>query len=214
MEQVRLDVQLRKNKGKGYAREIRRIGMVPGVVYGHKQEPIKIQLMESRIHRIIRHGGENVLININIADHGEEVTMIKELQTDPLTKKIIHADFMRVSLEERITTHIPVTLVGEPIGVNEGGVLEFLLRELSIECQVGNIPEDIKIDISSLKIGDQIRVEDITLPNDMICHDEPVTVIVTVASPTVIKEGEELISDEEREPEVISERRRAEKEEE
>lgn len=213
MEQARLEVQLRVGKGKGYARETRRTGKVPGVIYGHHQDPIAIQFLESGIRRITRHGGENALINLVIADSGNETVMIKEIQTDPLTRKIIHADFMRVSLEERITTHVPITLVGEAPGVGEGGVLEFPLRELRIECQAGQIPENIEIDISSLKIGDQIRVEDVTIPEGMTIHDDPVTLVVTVASPTVIKEDEEEGAvDLDKEPEVIG-RKESDKEE-
>jgi len=216
MEQAKLQVEFREGKGKGYAREVRRAGLVPGVIYGHKQDPINIQFPESGIHRITRHGGENVLINISITDHGEETVMIKEIQVHPITRHVLHTDFVRVSLEEMITTHVPITLVGEAAGIDEGGILDFPLRELLIECQVGQIPEDIKIDVSALNIGDQIRVEDVILPEGMTAHDDPTTFIVSVAHPSVIKEEDELeaVVDEDREPEVIGEKRDEEEEEE
>jgi large subunit ribosomal protein L25 len=214
MEQARLEVQRREGKGKGAARETRRSGMTPGIVYGHKQDSINIQFPENGLRRIFHQGGENVLINMSISDSGNETVMIKEVQRDPLSKKIIHADFMRVSLEERITTHIPVVLVGTAPGVKEGGVLEFLLREIRLECQVGQIPEHIEVEISSLSIGDQIRVEEVKVPEGMIIHDDPSTTIVTIAAPTVMKEEEEgaVPVDEEKEPEVIRERRKEEEE--
>lgn len=215
MEQTRLEAEIRKGKGKGQARSIRRLGMIPGIIYGHKQDPVLIQIQPRSIKRLFRSGGENVLINMDIKDSGTETVMLKEAQVDPLTRSIIHVDFVRVSLEERITTHIPISLVGVSPGVKEGGILEFLLRELRVECQVGKIPEHIEIDISSLNIGDQIRVGDIKLDEDMVIHDDPATTIVVIATPTVIKEPtEEEAITEEREPEVITERRREEEEEE
>lgn len=215
MEQIRLEAEIRKGKGKGQARSIRRLGMIPGIIYGHKQDPLLIQLQPRSIKQLFRSGGENVLVNMDIKGSGTESVMLKEAQFDPLTRSIIHVDFVRVSLEEQITTHIPISLVGTSPGVKEGGILEFLLRELRVECQVGKIPEHIEIDISSLNIGDQIRVGDIKLDEDMVIHDDPATTIVVIATPTVIKEPtEEEAITEEREPEVITERRREEEEEE
>ncbi len=215
MEQTRLEAEIRKGKGKGQARSIRRSGMVPGIIYGHKQEPIMIQLQPRNIKHLLRSGGENVLVNMDVNGSGTETVMLKEAQIDPLTRNIMHVDFVRVSLEERITTHIPISLVGTSPGVKEGGILEFLLRELRVECQVGKIPEHIELDISSLNIGDQIRVGDIKLDEDMVVHDDPATTVVVVATPTVMKEpSEEEAITEEKEPEVITERRREEEEEE
>ncbi|MDQ1317147.1 MAG: large subunit ribosomal protein [Candidatus Poribacteria bacterium] len=215
MEQAKLDVQRRECSGKGAARATRRAGFVLGVVYGHKQESVAIQFPEHGLRRIFHQGGENILINMSISEGGSETVMIKEVQKDPITKKLLHADFMRVSLEERITAHIPIVLVGTAPGVKEGGVLEFLLREIRLECQVGQIPEHIEVEISSLSIGDQIRVENISVPEGMIIHDDPATTIVTIAAPTVLKEEEEGAVpeiDEEKEPEVIKEKRKEEEE--
>lgn len=215
MEQTRLEVEIRKGKGKGQARSIRRSGMIPSIIYGHKQDPIMIQIKPRSIRRLLHSGGENVLVNMDIKDRGTETVMLKEIQIDPLTKNVMHVDFVRVSLEERITTHVPISLVGISPGVKEGGILEFLLRELRIECQVGKIPEHIELDISSLNIGDQIRVGDVKLDEDMVIHDDPATTIVVVATPTVMREpSEEEAVTEEEEPEVITERRKEEEEEE
>lgn len=213
MEQARLEVELREGKGKGNARMIRRSGYIPGIIYGHKQDPLSIKLLRKGLRNILHSGGENVLISMDIKGSTSETVMLKEIQVDPTTRDIMHADFMRVSLEERVITHIPIVLVGTAPGVKEGGVLEFLIRELRIECQAIKIPEHIELDISSLNIGDQIRVGDIKLGDEITIHDDPVTIIVTVVSPTVMKEisEEEEVVDEEKEPEVI-ERRREEEE--
>jgi len=214
MEQARLEVELREGSGKGLARATRRSGYVPGILYGHKQAPLSIKMLKKGLRSILHSGGENVLINMDIKGSVSETVMLKEIQVDPATRDIMHADFMRVSLEELITTHVPIMLVGTAPGVKEGGVLEFLIRELRIECQAIRMPEHIELDISSLNIGDQIRVADIKLEDEITVHDDPVTIIATVVSPTVLKEAaeEEETVDEEKEPEVI-ERRREEEEE-
>ena len=215
MEQARLEVEIRQGIGKGSARSIRRDGLIPGIVYGHKQEPVVIKFQEHGLRKIFHIGGENVLINMDMPGGETEIVMIKEIQKHPISRKVLHADFMRVSLEERVTAHIPVVLIGTAPGIKEGGVLEFILRELRLECQVGQIPEHFEIDVSALRIGDQIRVEEVKVPEDMVIHDDPSTIIVTVASPTVIKEGEEVAvpEDLEKEPEVIKEKRKEEEEE-
>jgi large subunit ribosomal protein L25 len=148
-----------------------------------------------------------------------ETVMIKEVQIDPVTREILHADFMRVSLEERVATRVPITLIGTPPGVSEGGVQEFLLRELQVECQVGQIPEHIEVDVSSLEIGDRIRVGDIEPREGMRIFDDLATIVITIVTPTVreVEEVEEevVVEEEEegKEPEVIGEKRAQEEEE-
>ncbi len=208
MEQARLEVQLREDKGKGAARTLRRDGFVPAIVYGHKMEPTAIKLSELRLNRLLGLSGENVIINMEIDEGEPEIVILKELQIDPVTRRIIHADFMRVSLEEQVRTHIPIALTGTAHGVSEGGVQEFLLRELDIECQVGEMPERIEIDVSSLNIGEQIRVGDVKLDEEMTVFDDLSTIIVTVVAPTVAVVEEEEVAleeEEEMEPEVIGE---------
>ena len=187
MEQARLEAQLRKVGGKGAARATRRAGFVPAIVYGHKVEPTAIQLSERGLSRFLHSEGENVIINMDLGEGGAETVMIKEIQTDPLSRRILHADFVRVSLEERVTTRIPIVLVGTAPGATAGGVQEFLLRELQVECQVGQIPEHIELDLSSLEIGDQIRVGDVKPEEGMIIFDDPSTIILTIAvAPAII----------------------------
>jgi large subunit ribosomal protein L25 len=218
MEQARLEVQIREDKGKGAARALRRDGFIPAIVYGHRMEPTAIKLPERRLSRLLGLGGENVIINLEIGESEAETVMLKELQIDPVTRRIIHADFMRVSLEEQVRTHIPITLIGTASGVSEGGVQEFLLRELDIECQARKMPESIEIDVSSLNIGDQIRVRDVELDEGMTIFNDLSTIIVTIATPTVIRveEEEEIAVEEaeEMEPEVIGEKREEEEAEE
>ena len=215
-----MDVQLREGRGKGAARATRRAGLVPAIIYGHKIAPMAIQLSERELRHLLSSGSENAFINMDLGEDVSETVMIKEIQIDPVSRRIVHTDFIRVSLEERVTTHVPINLLGIPIGVQEGGIQEFALRELEVECEVGKLPEHMDIDVSSLAVGEQVRVRDIEPDEDMIIFDDPSTIIVTIVAPTVIEEVEEeeeeveLLEEEEMEPEVIGEKGKAEEEEE
>jgi len=157
-----------------------------------------------------------VLINMELGENEAETVMLKEIQIDPVSRQLVHADFMRVSLEERIDAHVPIIALGTAPGVTAGGVQEFLLRELHVECRVVDIPEHIEIDVSSLEIGDRIRVEDVTLAEEINILDDPSTMIITIAAPTIIREEEEeelVEEEEEMEPEVIGEKAEEEEEE-
>jgi len=216
MEQAKLVSELREGRGKGAARAARRAGLVPAIIYGHKLAPMAIQLPERNLHRFMVLAGENVLINMVVGEDESETVMLKDIQIDPVSRKIVHADFIRVSLEERFATHVPIVLIGIAPGIAEGGIQEFLLRELEVECQVGLIPENIEIDVSSLDIGNQVRVGDVTLGEDMAILDDPSTIIVAVAAPIIREEEEEgaevEIEEGEIEPEVIGEKRTEEEE--
>ena len=218
MEQARLEVQIREGRGKGAARATRREGLVPAIIYGHKLEPMAVQLPERSLRRFLGSGGENTLINMDLGADKTETVMLKEVQIDPVSRRLVHVDFVRVSLEERVTTHVPIILLGEAPGVAEGGILEFPLRELQIECQVGQMPEHIEIDISELGIGNRIRIATLELSEELTVLDAPTTIIVTIAAPSIIEEVEEEeiegLEDEEQEPEVIGEKREEEEEEE
>ena len=212
MEQVKLEAQLREGRGKGAARATRRAGLVPAIVYGHKLEPTAVQLPERVIRRFLGTIGENAMINMELGQDKIETVMLKEVQIDPVTRQIVHVDFLRVSLEEQVTAHVPITLIGTAPGIAEGGIQEFLLREIQVECQAGQMPENIEIDVSALEIGDRIRVGDLPSLENISVLDDPVTIIVAVAIPTlreeevVVEEEEELEDEEDREPEVIGEK--------
>ncbi len=191
---------------------------MPAIVYGHKLEPTAIQLSEHVLRRFLGSSGENVMINMDLGQDKTETVMIKEIQIDPVTRKVVHVDFLRVSLEETVTTHIPIILIGKAPGIEEGGVQEFLLRALQVECQVGQLPENVEIDVSALDIGNRVRVGDLPSLEDVLILDDPVTIIVAVVAPTIreeeIEEEVELEDEEEREPEVIGEKREEGEEEE
>ena len=155
----------------------------------------------------------------SVADNTETV-IIKEIQRHPVDKqKLIHADFIRISLDEPVTSAVPVVLVGNPPGVQEGGVLEFPLRQVTLHCLPMQMPNDITIDVSHLDIGDAVHVSELTLDDEIDILDEPERIIATVSQPriqlddelTEAEEGEgeeeEVTEEQPTEPEIISRRR-------
>ena len=201
MRQIELVAQKRNAFGKGATRNLRRSGVVPGVLYGRNQDTISVQINEHTFRRFLRTNGENMLIDLNIDEHGTETVLIKELQRHPVKRNPIHADFIRISLDEPVTTQVPIRLVGSAIGVQEGGVLTFLLRQLSVSCLPLLIPEEIQVDISEMDIGDAIRIEDLTLDEGVENLEDPQAQIVSVVPPIVevepVEEDEEIEEGEE-----------------
>lgn len=192
--------------------------MIPGVVYGHNFGPIPVQVELEELKRLLHHESiESMLIRMKLNGR-EETVMIREIQRHPVTYDILHVDFHRISLTEEVTTRVPVELVGESIGVKEGGILEFPLREIEIRCLPTEIPEHITIDISQMKIGDSLRVGDLELKEGITVLDDPETVIVLIAAPVVreeIEEAEEVPEEaEEAEPELVGEKKEKGEEEE
>ena len=220
MQQAKLEVQQRNAFGKQSARDLRKEGGVPAVLYGRAQDTVAIQLDARTFRQFLRTYGENVIINMEVSAGNTETVIIKEIQRHPVDKqRLIHADFIRISLDEPVTSAVPVVLVGNPIGVQEGGVLEFPLRQVSLHCLPMQIPNEITIDVGHLDIGDAVHVSELTLDEEIDILDEPERIIATVSQPRIQLEdevteaeegeGEEAEATEEQptEPEIISRRR-------
>ena len=208
MEEMSLVAHRREEKGKEKARKLRHQGLLPAVVYGHREETIPITLDPKEFSKILRSGsGERTLINLTIEGlEGGPITktvILKEKQLDPVKRTMLHVDLYTVAMDEKIHVDIPVHLTGKSHGVELGGVLEQVLREIEVECFPADIPPGIDIDVSSLDIGDAIHVRDITLEKAEIKLD-PDQTIVTVVPPTVYEEPvveEEVVEEEEGEEE-------------
>ncbi len=220
MQQAKLEVQQRDTFGKQRARDLRKEGGVPAVLYGRAQDTLAIQLDARAFRQFLRTYGENVIINMEVSADNTETVIIKEIQRHPVDKqKLIHADFIRISLDEPVTSAVPVVLVGNPPGVQEGGVLEFPLRQVTLHCLPMQMPNDITIDVSHLDIGDAVHVSELTLDDEIDILDEPERIIATVSQPriqlddelTEAEEGEgeeeEVTEEQPTEPEIISRRR-------
>jgi large subunit ribosomal protein L25 len=207
-----LKAELRKEIGSKRAKKLRKQSKIPAVVYGHKQEPESIVLGSHEFTESLHHGQR--LYDIQIGSKKEKM-LLKEVQYDHLGKTIIHADFVRVDLSERVKVEVPVSYKGVPVGAHEGGVLEEHLDRLEVECAVTEIPESIDVSVKALKVGESIHASDVVLPAGVklitplealliACH-EPIAAPVEEAVPAI---SEEAIV-----PEVITERKPKEDEE-
>ena len=218
MQQAKLEAQQRDTFGKQNARELRKEGRVPAVLYGRAQDTVAIQLNARTFKQFLRTYGENVIINMEVSTGNTETVIIKEIQRHPVDKHMLmHADFIRISLDEPVTSHVPVVLVGSPHGVQEGGVLESPLREMTLHCLPMHMPNEITIDVGHLDIGDSIYVSELTLDEEIEILDEPERILAMVSQPriqldevTEAEDGEgelEEADEEPTEPEIISRRR-------
>ena len=216
-EQV-LAVQLRTEKGKEAARKLRSQGLIPAVVYGHREETIPVTLNPQKLSKALRGGaGERSLIKLTIEGLQDgpvtKTVILKEKQIDPVKRTLMHVDLYTVAMDETIHVAIPVHVMGKAAGVEQGGVLEQVLREIEVECLPGDIPSSIDVDVSALEIGDSIHIAAITLEKAKILAD-PEQTILTIVPPTVYEEPvvEEEIAEEE-EIEGEEEEKKEEKEE-
>lgn len=193
MQQAKLDVQQRSSFGKKNARAIRRAGDVPAVLYGRNQDAVALQINVRAFKQFLRTYGENVIVNMEVTEGNPEPAIIKEIQRDPVEKRVLlHADFIRISLDEPVTSTVPIILVGTPAGIQEGGVTEFPLRALTLNCLPALMPNEITIDVTSLEIGDIIYVQDIEIADEIEVLDDLQRMIVSVSQPRVqIEEVEE-----------------------
>ena len=216
MQQVRLEVEKRSTFGKGNARALRRGGSIPAVLYGRHEDVVPLRIDEHVFRTFLRKNSENVLIDLDIKGHGTETAMIREIQQHPVSKQtLLHADFVRVSLDEPVTAAIPIVLNGTPIGVRESdGVLEFPLRELTVYCLPTLLPDEIQVNVNELHVNEIIHVGDMTVAEEIQVLDDSQTMVTAVSPPKVEEEvaaeeieGEEVLEPEQEEPELITRKR-------
>ena len=209
-ESVKIQVEPRdpaKNKGTGsrVARRLRAMGRVPAVIYGHKQAVVPISLGRHDVLRMIKSQGH--LADLDVSGTTETV-LIRDVQWDHLGKEVLHLDFSRVSAEEIIETEVAVELRGQAAGLANGGILEQLVRSLSIKCKAGAIPDSLKIDISNLQVDEGIHVRDLVLPADVTVSADPDVLIVHVVVRASQAEPAEAAAEAPVQPEVIKPERK------
>jgi len=165
MEKIFLKAQVRKEVGKKSGSRLRRDNKVPGILYGHKKDPIALAMEKRDVWEILRNATtKNLAINLDIegVDLTDIVTIVKNVQQHPVSGDILHIDFIRVAMDEMIDVSIPVKIIGIAKGVSvEGGILFHSIRQITIKSKPTEIPESIDIDVSELSIGDTIHVSDI-----------------------------------------------------
>ncbi len=217
MEEIKLDVQIRNELGSDKIRGLKRDGFVPAIVYGGNKKPTAIKVDRRAYERIMRHHrGETVLFHINVLEGDKKLrdysVIVKEEQHDPVTEQVLHIDFHRISLTEKIEVKVPIVAKGEPVGVKrDGGSLEHIMWELEVKCLPTQIPQNISVDISSLEVDQSIQVKDLVLPAGVVTKHDPEGIVFTV----VPKREEEPVTAEPvegapMEPEVIKEKKKEE----
>ncbi len=213
MEEIFLEAELREEKGSAKSRDLRNNGYLPSVVYFHGKEALSIKFPKGALLKLVRqHRLESVILNLKIKDDKKtkgRPCLVKEIQYDPVSEDIIHVDFNEISLTEAIKVNVSVEVKGEAIGVKqEGGSLEHILWEIEVECLPTNIPKNIEVDISALKMGDAIHVKDIVFPSGVKPLNDPAAIVLHVAAPMKEEAPVEAVEGEEKqEPEVIKEKK-------
>jgi large subunit ribosomal protein L25 len=196
MAEVKLTAESREGVGKGAARKIRAAGKVPAVLYGPALEPMRLAVDALQLwHALHTDAGTNVLINLAV-DGDTFLTMPREVQRDIVRGTLLHVDFLRIRRDVAIQVDVPVLLIGESVGVKEGGVVEHHLWELRVECLPTQVPESIEADISSLAVGDSLHVSDLSIPQHITLLTPAEETLVSVVPPPVL-EVEEVAPEEE-----------------
>jgi len=215
MKEIKLKVALREELGKEKVKKLRGLGLIPAVVYKGKNS-LNIKVSAQDLNRVIHtKAGENVVVSLQIEDgkaKKPKTVIIKEVQYHAVKGDILHIDFNEISLTEALTVKVPIAAKGEPVGAKEGGVLEHVLWEVEVECLPTQIPENISIDVSAMKIGDSVLVKELEIPAGVKVLADPEATVVSLAVPHVEEEAEVAPGEEMVEPEVIMEKKPEEEE--
>ena len=192
MKETKLTAKPRVGKGSGEAGRLRRTGWFPAVVYGEGRPGVDIQLNEHDFVMMLRtHRSENMIVDLVVEGTEKPYkVMLKAMQHHPITGRVIHLDFYEVSMTRKIEVELPVKLVGVPTGVaNEGGILEHVLRALTVQCLPGDLIEELELDVSALSVGKTLRVRDMKIDTAKYrIMDDPDQVIAAVAAPRTEEE--------------------------
>ncbi|MDQ6745014.1 MAG: 50S ribosomal protein L25 [Actinomycetota bacterium] len=201
-ESTALTVAVRETSGSRAVRRLRRTGHVPGVVYGGGQDPIAFQVEARELRQVLAHAG--AVIDLKVDAGRATPVVLKDLARHPVSGETMHLDLLRVRLDEVIQSTVVLELTGveEAPGVKEGGVLEHVTRELTVEALPTDIPDTLQHDASALQVGDTVTLSALSAPRGVTLVDDPETVIATVTAPRLQLEDENEI---EQETEVVGE---------
>jgi large subunit ribosomal protein L25 len=194
LEQFELNATVRKTTGNSPARELRRGGHIPAVLYGPQTEPVLLSVNIKELEQVFKKGNIGSIILNLIIQNGKKVTkpaMIKEFQSHPVSGDFLHIDFYEIDMQRKINVMIPVVTKGISKGVELGGLLQIIRREIEVLCMPGDIPEAIELDITDLDVGDSVHVEEIPLGDNVEIASDVNFTVLTVVSPKVEEVEEE-----------------------
>jgi large subunit ribosomal protein L25 len=194
LEQFEINATVRKMTGNGPARDLRRGGRIPAVLYGPQTESVLLSVNVRELEQIIKKGNIGSAILNLVIQNGKKVTktaMIKEFQSHPVSGQFLHIDFYEIDMQRKINVMIPITTKGKSKGVEAGGLLQIVRREIEVFCMPGDIPETFEIDVTDLDIGDSVHVDEILLGDNIEMAGDVNFTVVTVLSPKVEEVAEE-----------------------
>ncbi len=211
MKSIQVSAEVRSSYGKNAARQLRCQGRIPAVLYGRRETALSLSVDPKDLLAILHSAaGHNTIFSLDVKDQGTTSVMLKEWQLDPIKETLLHADFLRIAMDNALQISVPVLPVGVATGVkDQGGVFEFVLRQLEVECLPADIPEHITADISHLGIGSNLRVADLSVDSKVKVLSDLDLVVAHVVAPK--EEETEVAAEEavapglgeEEEPEVI-----------
>jgi large subunit ribosomal protein L25 len=197
----------RTGRGKNEARRLRRSGQVPAVVYGGEHSGVPVSVDPKALLKIFySESGVNTLIGLSVDNGRTNKVLVKEIQLDPVTDALLHVDFYELALDKAITVTVSVVLKGEAVGVKQqGGMVDFIHREVQVECMPADIPEHIEVDVSTLMIGQGVRLRELSAGVSWVPVSDADTLLVHVIASKVEKvedekAGEEVAKGEAKEP--------------
>jgi len=208
IKNIVVEVQERAELGKNANRRLRQTGGVPGVVYGLDRPPFSVAVGARKIEEVLGlETGRNTIFTLALAGQDRSrAVMIKALQRDPVSERLVHVDFVRVDLDRKVRVNVPIRLLGVAEGVKtDGGLLEFILRHIEVECLPADIPDHVDLDVSGLRLNQHLSVKDLPVADKVTLLSDPEATVCSVAMP---KEEEVVAVAEEAapaaaEPEVI-----------
>lgn len=193
MQQKEMNVELRDCAGKGVSRKIRAAGFVPGVVYGKGIEPVAVTVAPKELLAAMAgEGGHNNLITLKGGGSlAGNVVIVADVQYDALRRFPCHVDLHKINMAEKVRVRVPVNLKGTAAGVKDGGMLDFAMHEIEVECLPGQIPEHIDVDVTALTVGHSIHVSEVTFPAGLKVLEDSKASIVSILGKTKETEAAE-----------------------
>jgi large subunit ribosomal protein L25 len=189
MATATLSATARAGIGKGNARQLRKAGKVPGVIYGHARKPQSLSIDAVPLDKLLEHiSAENTVIELDLDGHTSR-TLIREIQRHPFKRQILHVDFQELVAGEKVSVYVPLRLVGTAEGVKTGGgVLDQTLRDLEIEVDPAMIPNHIDVEVTNLMIGHSIHVSDLKLPDGVEALTDGEATVCVCSAPRAVEE--------------------------
>lgn len=202
MSEMNIQVEQRQAGGTNVNRRLRKSGRIPAVVYGGGKDKETVAITVDRrgfLDLLKKSGTEHPIFLLKLGEQ-ERHAMVRQIQIEPVSREVVHIDFQRVLMTEKVRVQVPIELKGLALGVkNENGLLDFVIREVEVDSLPGDIPRQIELDVTPLHIGDHVLAKDLALPDGVTLHGDPDRVIVSLSHPR----AEEGAGEAPAEPEVI-----------